>query len=34
MSTAAIGALVVAGLIALGALGYALMRRRTAEERE
>jgi peptide/nickel transport system substrate-binding protein len=34
MSSAAIGALVVAGLLALGALVVVLMRRRTAEERE
>ena len=34
MSSAAIGALVVAGLIALGAIGFVLMRRRTAGERE
>ncbi|HET8967807.1 MAG TPA: ABC transporter substrate-binding protein [Gaiellaceae bacterium] len=34
MSSAAIGALVVAGLIALGAIGFMLMRRRTAGERE
>lgn len=34
MSSAALGALVVAGLLALGALAYMLMRRRTAEERE
>ena len=33
-SSAAIGALVVAGLIALGAIGFMLMRRRTAGERE
>jgi peptide/nickel transport system substrate-binding protein len=34
MSGAAIGVLVVAGALALGAIGFALMRRRTAEERE
>ena len=33
-SSATIGALVVAGLIALGALVFVLMRRRTAGERE
>jgi peptide/nickel transport system substrate-binding protein len=34
MSTAAIGALVVAGLLALGGAAFVVMRRRTAEERE
>ncbi len=34
MSSTAIGALVVAGLVALGALTFVLLRRRSAEERE
>ena len=34
LSGAAIGALVVAGVLALGAVGFVLMRRRSAEERE